>query len=208
MLSLRLQAIAEEIADNQKVIDIGTDHAYLPIYLVKERFFTNVAATDKSLAVLEYSRANIEKYHLDKQIKLILSDGFAQVKENYDVAVIAGMGAHTITDIIKNSQNLPEYLIIQSNNNLPFLRRFMEKKEYKIIKEKVVYEKGKYYIIIKYQKGKEILTADLRDFGKNYDKKYLQALLKKNQANYLLNKDESLAKIIKRLQKFIEKIPD
>ena len=52
------------------------------------------------------------------------------------------------------------------------------------------------------------MTADLRDFGKNYDKKYLQALLKKNQANYLLNKDESLAKIIKRLQKFIEKIPD
>ena len=106
----RLQTIVDLVPKNSKVIDIGTDHAYVPIYLYLNNITTYITATDISSHVLKQSYSNLKKYNLENKIKLIQSDGFKNITDTYDLAIIAGMGTHTIIDIL-TSKNLPKTLI-------------------------------------------------------------------------------------------------
>ena len=207
MISKRLQAIASLIDKNSKVIDIGTDHAYLPIFLYNNNITNKITATDVSENVLKSSFKNLTKNGLENKIKLIKSDGFTNVFEKYDLAVIAGMGTHTIIKIL-NSSNIPDKLIIQSNNNVDRLRKFMNKLDYKIDEEIAIIDKNKYYNIIKYEKGKEKLDSGQILFGKSNNKNYYKYLLEKNKLLYEKSKNEKYIDNIKILQNIIEKIPD
>lgn len=208
MLSLRLKTIADLIPNKEKVIDIGTDHAYLPIYLVKIRNFPIVYASEKNSKILKQSLYNIERFAVKDKINLIVADGLKNINDRFDVAVIAGMGTATIIKILKEASQIPSILIIQSNNCLPELRKFMMNLGYKITNEIVIYEKKKYYNIIKYIKGEEVLSREEIEFGKSYHKKYLMMILNKYERNYLKNNDENLKELILDLRNFIEKIPD
>ena len=207
MISKRLKAIASLIDKNSKVIDIGTDHAYLPIFLYNNKITTKITATDVSEKVLENSFKNLTKNELENKIKLIKSDGFNNVCEKYDIAVIAGMGAYTIIKIL-NSSNLPDKLIIQSNNNIDILRKNMNELNYKIDKELAILDKNKYYNIIKYKKGKEKLNNNQLLFGKSNNKNYYKYLLEKNNILYKKTKNEKYLSNITNLQNIIEKILD
>lgn len=207
MISKRLKAIASLIDKNSKVIDIGTDHAYLPIFLYNNKITTKITATDVSEKVLENSFKNLTKNELENKIKLIKSDGFNNVCEKYDIAVIAGMGAYTIIKIL-NSSNLPDKLIIQSNNNIDILRKNMNELNYKIDKELAILDKNKYYNIIKYEKGNEKLNNNQLLFGKSNNKNYYKYLLEKNNILYKKTKNEKYLSNIANLQNIIEKILD
>ena len=151
MLSKRLKAIASLIDDNN-VIDIGCDHAFLDIYLTLQGKVCT--AIDNKESVLNYARFNINKYNLSDKIKVILSNGLNDYKINKnETVVIAGMGTRTIIDILKNEQfQYVNTLIIQSNNELEKLRKYLTGSGYYIEDEKVVYEK-KYYVIMKLKRG-------------------------------------------------------
>ena len=207
MISKRLKAIASLIDKNSKVIDIGTDHAYLPIFLYNNKITTKITATDVSEKVLENSFKNLTKNELENKIKLIKSDGFNNVCEKYDIAVIAGMGAYTIIKIL-NSSNLPDKLIIQSNNNIDILRKNMNELNYKIDKELAILDKNKYYNIIKYEKGNEKLNNNQLLFGKSNNKNYYKYLLEKNNILYKKTKNEKYLSNIANLQNIIQKILD
>ncbi len=190
MINKKLLTIASLIRKDEIVVDIGCDHAYLPIYLVKNNLCKKVIASDISKGALKIAEENIKKEGLD--IKLYLSDGLNNIKEYYDTIVISGMGTTSIINILKDKK-LCNHIILSSNNNLYELRLFMNKLGYSIDKEIALYENGKYYDIISYFKGKEYLSREILLFGKSYDKKYI---------NYLKEKEE---KIIKKL-KFTKKI--
>ncbi len=208
MNSKRIQIMAELVSTNHKVIDIGTDHAYLPIYLVQKRAFTDVTAADISAKVLEQAQKNIAKFNLTDKIKIIVSDGFKNTSVKYETAVIAGLGFNTIAKIINEAILLPEELIIESNNHIEQLRKFMMQKGYQIVKEVVVYEKGKYYVILKYKKGPEKLTWEEINFGKNKDKSFLTFLYQKKLSEYNHNHLPEYEEYLQKLNTFIEKIPD
>ena len=207
MNSKRIQMIASLITKDNTVIDIGTDHAYLPIYLITKLSFKKVIATDISKNVLMQAQVNINKYHLEDKIKIYCTDGLKDINEKYDTIVIAGMGTNTIKNILSNGALCKE-IILQSNNELPNLRLFMQKIGYKIIKEEVVLEKGKYYVIIKYHEGKEKLSYEDIYFGKHQNKEYLIYLYNKKSKEYSLNKRNELKIYLEKLKNFIEKIPD
>ncbi len=207
MFSQRIKALGDLVSANNKVIDIGTDHAYLPIYLVLKRGFKEAFASDVSQKVLVQVETNIAKYKLKDKIHVYLSDGFKDLKESYDTAVIAGMGAETIKKIVTDA-TLPFEIIIGSNNHLEVIRETFMKLGYKIIKEVVIYEDGKYYDLIKYQKGSEYLSIEDIKYGKHHHKKYLQDILTKQKMIYQQSKDAKLLEEIHSLEKFIEKIPD
>lgn len=207
MNSSRIQKIASLITKDNIVIDIGTDHAYLPIYLITKLGFNKIIATDISQNVLKQAIANIQKYHLEDKIKIYCTDGLKDINEKYDTIVIAGMGTNTIKNILGNGVLCNE-IILQSNNELPNLRLFMQDLGYKIIKEEVVLEKGKYYVIIKYHEGKEKLSYEDIYFGKHQNKEYLTYLFNKKSKEYSLNKRNDLKIYLAKLEKFIEKIPD
>lgn len=159
ILSKRLKAITEYIEEGERVIDVGCDHALLDIYLTLEKK-NKCIASDINSNVLAKTKEMISSYGLEKEIEIVQSDGIDNIEiEKDDIVVIAGMGTSTILHILREKK--PNNLIIQSNNDLDILRRKVIEKGYIIEDEKAVFEKGIYYVIIKFCKGnQEYLEED------------------------------------------------
>lgn len=148
----RLLDIISLIDKNKKVIDIGTDHGLVPLYLAKNGISKEILATDISEKSLDKLRSALDS-DTRKLIKTKVTDGFKGInKKEGQVAIIAGMGANTIIDIIEESmdfaQNL-DYLILASNINTEKLRLFLIENDFEIMNDFLSFENKKYYDIIK-----------------------------------------------------------
>ena len=152
-ISKRLLTIAEMVDENDKVIDIGCDHALLDIYLKNHGI--KCTASDINENALNIAKQNIEKHNLKDKIETVLSDGLEKIDvKNNHILIISGMGANTIDHILSNNKvDLINKIIIQSNNDLYYLRKMMIKKGFYLFDEKVIYEKNKYYVIIYFKRG-------------------------------------------------------
>ena len=106
MKQKRLEAICSFLTTEDKIIDIGCDHAYVPIYMAKKGA-THILATDIHENALNVAKENIQKNYLENTIETLLSDGLDKVDtKNYDTLVLAGMGASTILSILDNKEKL------------------------------------------------------------------------------------------------------
>ena len=180
---IRIKTIASLVDKDSKLVDVGTDHGYLPIYLYENEITKNVTGSDISSNALKFAKANLEKHNLSSKIKLVVSDGFEKLSEKYDTAVISGMGTDTIKKIL-GSENIPNRLIISSHKNVDILRMFMNEKGFKIVKEIVLKENNVFYDIIKYEKGKEILSKYELLVGKSDNLEYVNYILEKYKLIY------------------------
>lgn len=198
----RIKAIASLVDNDALVVDIGTDHAYLPIYLYENDITKNIVASDISSNALLFAKNNLEKHNLRDKIKLVVSDGFKNLDECFDIAIISGVGTETIKKILDN-EVLPNKLILSSHKNVSDLREYMFKIGYKIEKEIIVYENNIYYNIIKYVKGKDILSKYDLLVGLSNDINYKKHLLNKYKEIYEKSHDKKYLEyinIIKRKQ--------
>lgn len=208
-ISNRLKTIADMIDSNYHVIDVGCDHALLDIYLTLNKKI-KCTAIDNKEKVINYSKENIEKYNLTSKIELIHNDGLENIKiHDDDIIVLAGLGTKTILNIIAN-KNI-KHLIVQSNDDIYNLRYQLTKLNYKVIDEKIVYEKKKYYTIIKLEKGKAKYSKKELEYGpillkeknKVFDKylikriDYFEILLKQVPQKYIIRKLKIKSKIKK-----------
>lgn len=200
---IRLEKIASLVTPGAKVVDIGTDHAFLPIYLYQNNITHNIIASDISLNVLKYTIKNIEAAGLDGKIKVIKSNGFENIDKDIDEAIIAGMGTNTIIKILA-APSIPNSLIISSHNDLPKLRLFMQKLEYKIVKELIVQDNKRYYDIIKYIKGKEKLTEEEILLGKIDDEEYFKYLKNKFKSLYEKSNNQKYLDYVKIIEKRLD----
>ena len=151
-ISKRLEAISSLVPFGARVCDIGTDHAYLSIYLAKTKKPKNIIALDLNEKPLKKAEENIKKY-VACGISLRLSNGFQNVKKSEsDTAVIAGRGAEVICDILKNGFRIvkdKEYtLILQPTTSPEILRRFLYENGFRIVKEIPIFENSKLYTIM------------------------------------------------------------
>ena len=172
-------AIANLVKKNAIALDVGTDHAYLPIYLSQNKIAKKIIATDISQNALDGAQKNIEKANI-KDITLICTDGLNGIETIYDTLIISGMGASRIIGILDN-HNLPDNIILSANNDYYKLRKYMNKIGYKIVKETVILENEKYYDIISYEKGKERLANIKLKYGISKDKDYYKYLYQKQK---------------------------
>lgn len=198
----RIKAIASLVDNDVLVVDIGTDHAYLPIYLYENDITKNIVASDISSNALLFAKNNLEKHNLRGKIKLVVSDGFKNLDECFDIAIISGVGTETIKKILDN-EVLPNKLILSSHKNVSDLREYMFKIGYKIEKEIIVYENNIYYNIIKYIKGKDNLSKYDLLVGLSNDINYKKHLLNKYKEIYEKSHDKKYLEyinIIKRKQ--------
>ena len=154
MISNRLRSLTKYIGGDDKLIDVGCDHALLDIYLIKNNILKKILVSDVNEKALEQGIKNINKYGLNKQIETSLSNGIEKINKNINTAVISGMGTKTIVNILSHS-NLKylNKLIIQSNNDYDELRRTIVKKGFYIENEEIIQERGKYYINILFLRG-------------------------------------------------------
>ena len=159
-ISNRLKEIGNFITNAKVVVDVGCDHALLPIYLVLNNKSLSAIAVDNKIGPLNSAKENIKEYNLESKIKTVLSDGLKEViPKDYDTIVISGMGGETIIDIISNGPiNDEATLILEPNKNVKELREYLTLNSYEIIDEKMIKDKSYFYTIIKAIKTDKTLS--------------------------------------------------
>ena len=123
-ISERLKSLVKYVHPDDKVMDVGCDHAILDIFLVQAGILKTIHVGDVNPNALENGKENIEKYELNNNVFPILSYGIEKINEiDVDTLIISGMGSKNIIDIL-SSPNLDRVfkLILQSNNNHNDLR--------------------------------------------------------------------------------------
>lgn len=153
----RLKAIASLVDKGSNVIDVGCDHALLDIYLTLYND-NKCIASDINKNAYEIAKTNIEKYNLTDKIELVCSDGFDKIEMNKTyTAIICGMGTTTILNILNHSKlKMVDSLIIQTNNDIYTIRKMVSSIGFYIQDEIIVNERGIFYVIIKFVRGKKI----------------------------------------------------
>jgi len=191
MVSNRIKTIASLVDAKDSILDIGTDHALLPIFLIKNNIVSIADGSDISNKVLSNAKDNVFKYNLEDKINLYLSDGVKQIDiSKYNTLIITGMGFSTIKSIIDNADlKYIDKLIIQSNNNLDELRKYLNEISFSIVDETCLKDKDINYDIIVSHKGKQSLS----------EQEYMCGIYKNDNKWYYQENLENILSIIKKV---------
>lgn len=184
----RLEKISSYISDNEKVLDVGCDQALLSKILAKRKIYS--IASDLRPNIIENAKKNLTP--LEKEyITFSVSNGVPTILNEEYTLVLSGMGAHTILDILKNSNYRFNKIITISNNNHDILRTEMSKLNYYVLEEEIMKEKGKFYNLIVFDNVKRDYSKEQILVGINHKNKEL--LKEKNE--YLIKKYTSILNI-------------
>lgn len=180
MMNQKLKAIASFVSKDDTVLDTCCDHAYLAIYLKKNKLCKEVYASDINPNALAVAKKNIAGAKLE--IKTYLSDGLKTVdNKDIDTVVIAGVGADTVLDIIRSAPSSIKKYIISSNNHLAYLRHKLRKYNLYIQEEVAVLDKHKYYVVMLVTKDYVKDNRNTIRFGKSKNVEYFRHLIKKEE---------------------------
>ena len=165
-LDSRLMAIADLVRKDKIFADIGTDHAYLPVYLVEKGIINRAIAADLRVGPLENAKETVVSHNLSDKILLRLSDGLDNFKENeaQEIAV-AGMGGLLISEFINRTKwlkNRDVHLILQPMTHTEELRKALFDNGFVIDNEVVAKDGDKLYIVLSaYYYGDATAYTDL-----------------------------------------------
>ncbi len=165
-LDSRLLAVANLVRENKTLADIGTDHAYLPVYLVENGVINKAIAADLRVGPLENAKESVVSYGLSDKIELRLSDGLDNFKENeVEEIVVAGMGGLLISEFIERTEWLKNeniHLILQPMTHAEELRKVLFDNGFIMDKEVIAKDGDKIYIIFSaYYYGDATAYTDL-----------------------------------------------
>lgn len=165
-LSKRLQTVAGAVTPGNRMADIGTDHGYVPIYLLKNKICPSALAMDVNPGPLERAREHIHREGLEGPIKTRLSNGLEKLSPGEtDSIVIAGMGGDLMCRILKAAPEILQKgveLILQPQSEWFKVRHFLADHGYGIEKEWFLEEEGKYYVIIRAVKNMDSRKEERR----------------------------------------------
>lgn len=151
-LGARLEACASLVRKGKVPADVGTDHAYLPIWLIQNGIAEKAYASDINEEPIKTAKNNIERYGLSGKIIAFTADGLQSTPyDDVDDIIIAGMGGDNIAEILSSADWLKNYryrLILQPMSRASKLREFLYKNGFVIIYEKAVCEAGRVYTVI------------------------------------------------------------
>lgn len=153
-LSKRLATVAQFVPENSRLADIGSDHAFLPIYLNHQKRIKAAIAGEVVAGPFEIAQQHVQNYGLQTTIDVRLGDGLevlSPTADQIDCIVIAGMGGLLITEILERGQqhlNGHERLILQANITEPAVRQWLMQHNYQIIDEDIVAEENHIYEVI------------------------------------------------------------
>lgn len=152
-LSRRLNWILNIMDKCDTIMDVGTDHGYISIELIKRKITNKVIASDINKDPLKKARINISLEGLADKIELRLGGGLTPIKDNeVNGILIAGMGGNLIRDILERDiekvKNM-EYIVLQPAQNPEVIREYLYTGNYEVIDEDICLDEGKYYEIFK-----------------------------------------------------------
>lgn len=149
LLSDRMQAVVGLVQPCDRIADIGCDHGYVAMELIKRHVCKKIIAMDINQGPLEQAKGNIRAYGMQEYITTRLSDG-VEALENGEVdgIVCAGMGGRLIINILTQGKDIisgMEQLVLQPQSEISEVRSFLRESGFVIDKEDMVFEDGKYY---------------------------------------------------------------
>ena len=150
-ISNRLKCVASLVNKGARVADIGTDHAYLPIYLVQNGISNKVYACDVRKEPLRRAQLHIDEYGLSDMITTQLCDGLKGInKGDVDTVTICGMGGKLMKSILQAGIDKLGYntqLVLSAQSELRDFRAYLLEAGIDIKSEHILLEDGKYYFI-------------------------------------------------------------
>lgn len=166
-LSKRLTKIASYVNYCEAIADIGTDHGYIPIYLVKNNKCNTAIASDINKGPIEKASTNIRFEGLSEKIKCLLGGGLKPLKVGeVNGVIIAGMGGNLIRDIILEDiekVKLYDFLILQPAQNPEVLREFLYNNNFEILNEDLILDDGKFYELFKVKYNENAKKINIKD---------------------------------------------
>ena len=169
-LSQRLKDVAIFVPKDAKLLDVGSDHAYLPIYLLDKGLIRSAIAGEVVKGPYESALTNVSASGFKDKIDVRLANGLAAFEPSDAVTTITicGMGGRLIADILdagKDKLKGVKRLILQPNNREDDLRIWLMENGFEIIAEAIMTENGKYYEIMVAEAGQMTLSDKEVRFG-------------------------------------------
>ena len=158
-ISKRLEAVAGMVTSGSFLADIGTDHGYIPIYLIEHKRIPKAIAMDVNRGPLEKAKEHIMQAGLQDKIETRLSDGLEKLKpDEAESILIAGMGGPLTVRILSEGAGklgVCRELILQPQSDLKAVRAYLEREGWNIVREEMVQEEGKFYPVMRAVPGEE-----------------------------------------------------
>lgn len=216
-LSPRLFAVASLVKGGGIIADIGTDHGYLPVYLIQSEKIKKAIAADIGKMPLENAAKSVAQYELSEKIELRLSDGLNSFRENeVNEIIFAGMGGTLIAEKLKETpwiKNKNLHFVFQPQSRAEDLREFLFSNGFEIGEEIATHEGNRFYIAFDaFYTGEigEFAVADCflgklpkTEDAKIHIKKQVNRLQKRYDATKEIGKiDDELFETIQKLKDF------
>lgn len=186
MISKRLELVASFVPQGAILLDVGSDHAYLPIELVERDQIEGAIAGEVVEGPYQSAVKNVEAHGLKEKIQVRLANGLAAFEEADQVSVItiAGMGGRLIARILEEGLDKlanVERLILQPNNREDDLRIWLQGNGFQIVAESILEEAGKFYEILVVEAGQMKLSGSDVRFGPFLFKEFSSVFVQKWQ---------------------------
>lgn len=156
-LSDRLEMVVSFVLPGSCVADIGTDHGYVPIVLVKRGIAVRALAMDVREGPLARAKEHISRYGLDGQIETRLSDGVSGLNPGEaDTVIAAGMGGELILHILREGRRLWDtvgHWILSPQSEPEKVRVYLQENGFRIAAERMLCEDGKFYVVMDAVRG-------------------------------------------------------
>ncbi|WP_455715613.1 tRNA (adenine(22)-N(1))-methyltransferase [Anaerosporobacter sp.] len=196
-ISKRLGAAVALVTKNNRVADIGCDHAYTSIYLVENRIAPKIIACDINKGPLERAKENIARFGYSSIIETRLSDGAKNIEPGeVDTLLVSGMGGGLVVKILSDSKEVVEScseLILQPQSEIFLVRKYLHKIGYQITDENMIIDDGKYYVVMRATK-------------EDYQQRYTKEVCYQYGAKLLENKNEILYQFLMKEKATYESI--
>lgn len=198
-LTKRLEAIKNHISVGANVIDVGTDHGYIPVYLAVNDIANSIIAADINSGPLSKARELAHEYNVTDKMSFVLTDGLRGIEPVADTIIIAGMGGETIIGILEAAPWVHDNgvkLILQPQSKISDLTDWLAANSFAVRSCELVYEREKYYIIMEVTAGAVEQEA--------FDPMYAEKLLLKANDPILPNYLDNLIRRQKHIVKGLE----
>lgn len=158
-ISHRLIQVAGLVPEGSRLADVGTDHGYVPIWLLQQGRIPSAIAMDVNQGPLCRARENRDRYGFQDVMDLRLSDGLEKLQPGEaDTVLIAGMGGPLMIRILSEGRSNAEGVsswVLQPQSEIPSVRRFLIEHDFKIVDEIMLMDEEKYYMAMRAVPGKE-----------------------------------------------------